>query len=69
VLVGQVVATARPDAIVHQMTAIAVAHAGKSAMKHFDRWFATTSRSYDASLTGESAEFMGIGGSGVLLVV
>jgi nucleoside-diphosphate-sugar epimerase len=38
--VGEAVAAARPDAIVHQMTALA----GKPDMKHFDRWFATTSR-------------------------
>jgi nucleoside-diphosphate-sugar epimerase len=38
--VGQAVAAARPDAIVHQMTAIA----GKPDMKHMDRWFAQTSR-------------------------
>jgi nucleoside-diphosphate-sugar epimerase len=38
--VGEAVAKARPDAIVHQMTAIA----GAPDMKHFDRWFATTSR-------------------------
>jgi nucleoside-diphosphate-sugar epimerase len=44
VSVGEAVAKARPDAIVHQMTAISVAHAGKPDMKHFDRWFATTSR-------------------------
>jgi nucleoside-diphosphate-sugar epimerase len=42
--VGEAVATARPDAIVHQMTAISPAHAGKPDMKHFDRWFAITSR-------------------------
>jgi nucleoside-diphosphate-sugar epimerase len=44
VSVGEAVAAARPDAIVHQMTAISVAHAGKPNFKHFDRWFATTSR-------------------------
>jgi nucleoside-diphosphate-sugar epimerase len=44
VSVGEAVATARPDAIVHQMTAISVAHAGKPNFRHFDRWFATTSR-------------------------
>jgi nucleoside-diphosphate-sugar epimerase len=38
--VGEAVAKARPDAIVHQMTAIA----GKPDMKHMDRWFATTNR-------------------------
>ena len=38
--VGEAVAAARPDAIVHQMTAIA----GKPDMKHMDRWFATTNR-------------------------
>ncbi len=44
VSVGEAVAKAHPDAIVHQMTAISLAHAGKPDMKHFDRWFATTSR-------------------------
>lgn len=39
--VGEVVAAARPDVIVHQMTAIA---AGKPDLKHMDRWFATTNR-------------------------
>ncbi len=42
--VGEAVAAARPDAIVHQMTAISVAHAGKPDLKHMDRWFATTNR-------------------------
>lgn len=42
--VGEAVAGARPDAIVHQMTAISVAHAGKPDLKHIDRWFATTIR-------------------------
>lgn len=38
--VGEAVAKARPDVIVHQMTAIA----GKPDMRHMDRWFATTNR-------------------------
>ncbi|MFC8130343.1 NAD-dependent epimerase/dehydratase family protein [Streptomyces sp. NPDC057302] len=42
--VGEAVAAARPDTIVHQMTAISVAHAGKPDLKHIDRWFATTVR-------------------------
>lgn len=42
--VGEAVAAARPDVIVHQMTAISVSHAGKPDMKHMDRWFATTNR-------------------------
>ena len=42
--VGEAVAKARPEAIVHQMTAISVAHAGKPDMKHMDRWFAGTNR-------------------------
>jgi nucleoside-diphosphate-sugar epimerase len=42
--VGEAVAAARPDAIVHQMTAISAVHAGKPDMKHGDRWFATTNR-------------------------
>jgi nucleoside-diphosphate-sugar epimerase len=44
VSVGEAVAAARPDVIVHEMTAISPAHAGKPDLKHFDRWFATTSR-------------------------
>ena len=42
--VGEAVAAAQPDAIVHQMTAISVAHAGKMDVKHPDRWFAITNR-------------------------
>ena len=38
--VGEAVAAARPDAIVHQMTGIA----GKPDLKHMDRWFAVTNR-------------------------
>jgi nucleoside-diphosphate-sugar epimerase len=41
VSVGEAVAKARPDAIVHQMTAIG---GRKPDMKHMDRWFATTNR-------------------------
>ena len=44
VSVGEAVAKSQPDAIVQQMTAISVAHAGKPDFRHFDRWFATTSR-------------------------
>jgi nucleoside-diphosphate-sugar epimerase len=44
VSVGEAVAMARPDAIVHEMTGLSVAHAGKTDMRHFDRWFATTNR-------------------------
>ena len=42
--VGETVAAARPEAIVHQMTGLSLAHAGKPDMKHFDRFFATTNR-------------------------
>jgi nucleoside-diphosphate-sugar epimerase len=42
--VGEAVAKARPDAIVHQMTAISPAHAGKPSFRHMDRWFAGTNR-------------------------
>jgi 2-alkyl-3-oxoalkanoate reductase len=38
--VTKAVAHARPDAIVHQMTALA----GKPNLRRFDRWFATTNR-------------------------
>lgn len=42
--VADAVAGAAPDAIVHQMTAISMAHAGKPDIKHPDRWFALTNR-------------------------
>jgi nucleoside-diphosphate-sugar epimerase len=42
--VGEAVAAARPDAIVHQMTALSAAHAGKPDLKHPDRFFASTIR-------------------------
>lgn len=38
--VGEAVARAEPDAIVHQMTALA----GKQDLRRFDRWFAMTNR-------------------------
>ncbi|HZD38678.1 MAG TPA: NAD(P)-dependent oxidoreductase [Actinomycetes bacterium] len=38
--VTRAVADQRPDAIVHQMTALA----GKADLRRFDRWFATTNR-------------------------
>jgi nucleoside-diphosphate-sugar epimerase len=44
VSVKEAVAAARPDAIVHQMTAISMTHAGKPNLKHPDRWFATSNR-------------------------
>ena len=44
VSVGEAVARVRPDAIVHQMTAISMAHAGKPDLKHFDRWSIPTIR-------------------------
>jgi nucleoside-diphosphate-sugar epimerase len=56
--VGEAVAKARPDAIVHQMTAIA----GKPDMKHMDRWFATTNllRSEGADHLLAAAEATGV---------
>ena len=44
VSVGEAVAKARPEVIVHQMTGISMAHAGKPDMKHFDRWAVPTIR-------------------------
>jgi nucleoside-diphosphate-sugar epimerase len=38
--VGEAVAAAEPDTVVHQMTAIA----GSPDLRHIDRWFATTNR-------------------------
>jgi nucleoside-diphosphate-sugar epimerase len=40
VAVGEAVARSAPDAIVHEMTALA----GKPDLRRFDRWFATTNR-------------------------
>jgi nucleoside-diphosphate-sugar epimerase len=42
--VGEAVARAAPDAIVHQMTALSAAHAGRPNLRHPDRFFATTLR-------------------------
>ena len=42
--VGEAVAAARPDAIVNQMTALSVAHAGKPNLRRADRFFAATNR-------------------------
>ena len=42
--VGEAVAAARPDAIVHEMTALAVAHNGKPNFRHPERFAATTNR-------------------------
>jgi nucleoside-diphosphate-sugar epimerase len=38
------VAAAGPDVIVHQMTGISPAHAGKANMRHFEEWFGPTIR-------------------------
>jgi nucleoside-diphosphate-sugar epimerase len=43
-LVGEAVAAARPDAIVSQMTALSVVHAGKPNFRHPERFAATTNR-------------------------
>jgi nucleoside-diphosphate-sugar epimerase len=42
--VGEAVAVARPDAIVHQMTGLSQAHAGKPNLRRPDRFFAGTNR-------------------------
>ena len=44
VSVGEAVAAARPDAMVHQMTALSVAHAGKPDLRHPERFGALTNR-------------------------
>jgi nucleoside-diphosphate-sugar epimerase len=41
---GEAVAAARPDAIVHQMTGLSQAHAGKPNLRRPDRFFAPTNR-------------------------
>jgi nucleoside-diphosphate-sugar epimerase len=42
--VGEAIAAARPDTIVHQMTALSLAHAGKPNLRRADRFFAVTNR-------------------------
>jgi nucleoside-diphosphate-sugar epimerase len=42
--VGEAVATAAPDAVVHEMTAISPTHAGQPDFRRLDRWFAPTIR-------------------------
>ena len=42
--VGEAVATARPDAIVNQMTGLSEAHAGKPNLRRPDRFFAPTNQ-------------------------
>ncbi len=42
--VGEAVAAARPETIVHQMTALSEAHAGKPSLRKADRFFAGTNR-------------------------
>jgi nucleoside-diphosphate-sugar epimerase len=42
--VGEAVAAARPDTIVHQMTGLSRAHAGRPNMRRADRFFAATNR-------------------------
>ncbi|MET7426223.1 NAD(P)-dependent oxidoreductase [Dactylosporangium sp. NPDC005555] len=42
--VGEAVAAARPDAIVHQMTALSAGHSGKPNPRRPDRFFAATNR-------------------------
>jgi nucleoside-diphosphate-sugar epimerase len=56
VSVGEAVATARPDAVVHQMTGISLAHAGKPDLKHFDRWAIPTSKYQSQHSRDEGAQ-------------
>jgi nucleoside-diphosphate-sugar epimerase len=42
--VGEAVATVKPDAIVHVMTALSSAHAGAPDVRHMDQWFGPTNR-------------------------
>jgi nucleoside-diphosphate-sugar epimerase len=60
--VGEAVAAAEPDAIVHQMTALA----GKADLRRFDRWFATTN---DLRTTGTRHLLAAAQASGVEKVV
>ena len=42
--VGEAVAAARPDTIVHEMTALSLMRTGRPSLRHPDRWIATTTR-------------------------
>ncbi|HET7855350.1 MAG TPA: NAD(P)-dependent oxidoreductase [Gaiellaceae bacterium] len=58
VAVGEAVARAEPDAIIHQMTALA----GTWDLKHFDRWFARTN---ELRTTGTEHLLAAAGAAGV----
>ena len=45
--VGEAVSAAKPDAVVHQMTGLSEAHAGRLTVRNPDRFFATTYRLRD----------------------
>jgi len=45
--VGEAVVAAKPDAVVHQMTGLSEAHAGRLTVRNPDRFFATTYRLRD----------------------
>ncbi|WP_298324906.1 NAD(P)-dependent oxidoreductase [Haloactinopolyspora sp.] len=62
VSVGEAVAGARPDVIVHQMTAIA----GAPDLKHMDRWFARTNRLRTEGTDHLMAAAEGIGGAHIV---
>jgi len=51
--VGQAVAEARPDAIMHQMTALSPARGGQPRLRNADRFFAATNR-----LRGEGTDHL-----------
>lgn len=44
VSVGEAVAAAQPDAIVHEMTGLGPSHAGRPDLRHMDRYFTSTNR-------------------------
>jgi nucleoside-diphosphate-sugar epimerase len=63
VAVGEAVAAARPDTVVHQMTALSAVHAGKPNLRRPDRFFALTNRLRSEGIDNllAAAEATGVG--------
>jgi nucleoside-diphosphate-sugar epimerase len=61
--VGEAVAAARPDTIVHQMTGLSVTHSGKPNLRRADRFFAATNRLRSEGIDHllAAAEAVGVG--------
>src|SRR5688572_28661120 len=64
--VGEAVAASRPDAIVHQMTALSMTHSGKPNPRKPERFFALTNRLRSEGIDHLLAAAQAIGGCHVV---